>query len=152
MPEEVIFIRSDQYSFVKKGVPAVFLIAGFKGQAAKSGATGFGTWIRDIYHTQKDDMNQYIDWNAGVRFTMANLMIGYEVANQPERPTWNQGDYFGELALLGSPRRTASVVAVTDMEVLVANPREFRALLRVAPGFADEIEEISSTRRLALAS
>ena len=26
VPEEVLFIRSDQYSFVKKGVPSVFLV------------------------------------------------------------------------------------------------------------------------------
>lgn len=62
------------------------------------------------------------------------------------------GDYFGELALLGSARRTASVVAVTDMQVLVANPREFRALLEVSPRFAESLEQTVSDRRLALAS
>src|SRR5262249_26328949 len=30
LPEETFFIRSDQYSFVKQGIPAVFVFAGFK--------------------------------------------------------------------------------------------------------------------------
>ena len=30
MPEEVIFVRSDHYSFVRKGIPAVFLVSGFR--------------------------------------------------------------------------------------------------------------------------
>ncbi|MDH3704592.1 MAG: cyclic nucleotide-binding domain-containing protein [Acidimicrobiia bacterium] len=62
------------------------------------------------------------------------------------------GDYFGELALLGEARRTASVVAVTDMQVMVANPREFRALLEISPRFARSLEQTVTDRRLALAS
>ena len=36
VPEEVLFIRSDQYSFVKKGVPSVFLVPGFTSTARLS--------------------------------------------------------------------------------------------------------------------
>lgn len=95
MPSEVIFIRSDQYEFVKKGIPAVFLVAGFKGH--EPGRVAGMTWIREIYHTQRDDMNQYIELEAGVTFARANFLIGLEVANQDERPRWNKGDFFGEL-------------------------------------------------------
>ncbi|MGI9603377.1 MAG: cyclic nucleotide-binding domain-containing protein [Acidimicrobiales bacterium] len=64
----------------------------------------------------------------------------------------DEGDFFGEMALLGEERRTASVVALTDMEVLVANPREFRALLQVSPRFAESMEHAYESRLLALAS
>lgn len=95
MPSEVIFVRSDQYEFVKKGIPAIFLVAGFKGH--EPGKVSGETWMRDIYHTQKDDMDQYIDLQSGVTFARANLMIGWEIANAEKRPHWNAGDFFGDL-------------------------------------------------------
>jgi Zn-dependent M28 family amino/carboxypeptidase len=95
MPSEVIFVRSDQYEFVKKGIPAIFLVAGFKGH--QPGKVSGETWMRDIYHTQKDDMNQYMDLESGATFARANLMIGWEIANAEERPRWNAGDFFGDL-------------------------------------------------------
>jgi hypothetical protein len=95
MPEEVIFVRSDQYSFVRKGIPALFLVAGGKGH--EPGKVHYSTWVRDIYHTQKDDLSQDVDYGAGVTFTQANVLIGYEIANEEERPRWNDGDFFGDL-------------------------------------------------------
>ncbi|UCE01609.1 MAG: M28 family peptidase [Candidatus Latescibacterota bacterium] len=95
MPEEVIFVRSDQYSFVRRGIPALFLVAGGKGH--EPGKVHFSTWIRDIYHTQKDDLGQDVDYGAGVTFTQANVLIGYEIANEEGRPRWNDGDFFGDL-------------------------------------------------------
>jgi hypothetical protein len=71
IPEQVLFIRSDQYSFVKKGVPSVFLVPGF---------------------TSTDPA---IDGGA-IRFARANVRIGYAVAEEDERPTWNEGDFFGD--------------------------------------------------------
>ncbi len=94
MPSEVIFVRSDQYEFVRKGIPAVFLVAGFKGH--EPGKVSAMTWMRDIYHTQKDDMSQEMDLQSGVTFARANLLVGWEVANDDARPTWNEGDFFGE--------------------------------------------------------
>lgn len=43
------------------------------------------------------------------------------------------GNYFGELALLYGGIRTADVVAVTYMELLVFDSREFRAMLMTTP-------------------
>ncbi len=95
MPEEVIFVRSDQFSFVRKGVPAVFLVAGGRGAVPSGGVDATG-WMRDVYHTQRDDMTQHFDWEAARRFTQINLLIGLDVANADERPRWNAGDFFGD--------------------------------------------------------
>jgi CRP-like cAMP-binding protein len=46
------------------------------------------------------------------------------------------GGYFGELALLHGGIRTADVIADTDMELLVLDAREFRTMLKTAPGIA----------------
>jgi hypothetical protein len=97
MPEEVIFIRSDQYSFVKQGVPSVFLMPGFT--AADPDIDGEGLWrefLRTHYHQPSDDLSRPIDWPSAVRFARANVRIGYAVAEGAQRPTWNEGDFFGE--------------------------------------------------------
>ena len=43
------------------------------------------------------------------------------------------GNYFGELALLHGGVRTADVVAVSHLEMLVFDAREFRAMLMTTP-------------------
>ncbi len=43
------------------------------------------------------------------------------------------GGYFGELALLSGGLRTADVVAMTPMELLVFDAREFRTMLMTTP-------------------
>ncbi len=96
LPEEVIFIRSDQYSFVKQGVPAVFINAGR--QSADPNLDGnaiFLKWISSIYHTPKDNMSQTFYFDSAARSTALSFLVGYEVAQQAERPTWNAGDFFG---------------------------------------------------------
>ncbi len=97
MPEEVIFIRSDQYSFVKQGVPSVYLVPGFT--ATEPGIEGEKLWrefLQTHYHQPSDDLSRPVDWPSAVRFARANVRIGYAVAEDERRPTWNEGDFFGE--------------------------------------------------------
>jgi Zn-dependent M28 family amino/carboxypeptidase len=97
MPEEVLFIRSDQYSFVKQGVPSVFLVPGFTSSdesiEARQLWQGF---LQTYYHQPSDDLTRTVDWPSAVRFARANVRIGYAVAEAPVRPAWNDGDFFGE--------------------------------------------------------
>jgi hypothetical protein len=97
MPEEVIFIRSDQYSFVKQGVPSVFLMPGFTSSDADiEGEKLWRGFLQTYYHQPSDDFNRTIDWPSAVRFARANVRIGYAIAQGENRPTWNEGDFFGE--------------------------------------------------------
>ncbi len=97
VPEEVLFIRSDQYSFVKKGVPSVFLVPGFHStDPGVDGAEVFREHLQTHYHQPSDDLGRPIDWDSALRFARANVRIGYAVAKDDERPTWNDGDFFGE--------------------------------------------------------
>ncbi len=97
MPEEVIFVRSDQYSFVKQGVPSVFLVPGFT--STDPDIDGESLWrgfLSTYYHQPSDDMSRPIDWPSAIRFARANVRIGYAVAEDTARPTWNEGDFFGD--------------------------------------------------------
>ena len=96
-PEEVLFIRSDQYSFVKKGVPSVFLVPGFTSTDPEiDGGVLFNQHLQTHYHQPSDDLSRPIDWDSALRFARANVRIGHAVAEEDERPTWNQGDFFGD--------------------------------------------------------
>jgi CRP-like cAMP-binding protein len=50
--------------------------------------------------------------------------------------TLGPGQFFGELSLLDRAPRNATVVADTDMELLVLGQREFAKIVDAAPAFA----------------
>lgn len=96
LPEEVFFIRSDQYSFVRQGVPAVAIGEGFKASDPKiNGRDVSLEWEKTRYHTPKDDMNQPLNFEAAAKCTRINFAVGYIVAEENSRPTWNKNDFFG---------------------------------------------------------
>lgn len=95
-PEENFLVRSDQYSFIKKGVPAVFVFPGMKSSdPAIDGQTRFMEYLAKRYHTPLDDMSQPFSFEAGALGARFNFLIGYAVAQQTGRPRWNEGDFFG---------------------------------------------------------
>jgi CRP/FNR family cyclic AMP-dependent transcriptional regulator len=53
--------------------------------------------------------------------------------------TLGPGDAFGELALLEKAPRNATVVAETDMELVVLGQREFAGIVDEVPGFARKL-------------
>lgn len=97
LPDEVIFVRSDQYAFVKTGVPAVFLGTGWKSEdpEAKLEEVWRG-FLRDRYHKPSDDLKQPIDWTSAGAFAALNLTIAQLIAAADEPPRWHDGDFFGE--------------------------------------------------------
>ena len=95
MPEEVYFIRSDQYSLILQGVPALYIEEGLQTvNPSLDGKKMQFDWEAQRYHLPSDDMSQPFDFNATVKCTRVDLAVGYEVAQQTERPHWNAGDFF----------------------------------------------------------
>jgi hypothetical protein len=92
-PDQGLFTRSDHYRFVQQGVPSVFLVTGPGGE----GAAVFKAFLKDHYHQPSDDMSLPFNWAAGAKFVGVNLAIARELADAPERPRWNKGDFFGTL-------------------------------------------------------
>jgi len=94
--DEVLFVRSDQYPFVRVGVPAIVLLAGVKPRDGSDGLQRFREFLAARYHQPNDDLNHPIHWLGAADLAMLNFRIGLAVGNDPERPAWNPGDFFGE--------------------------------------------------------
>jgi CRP-like cAMP-binding protein len=61
--------------------------------------------------------------------------------------TLTTGDFFGEIAILGEGRRTASVTATTDVRVLRLFGTDFRLLQQEQPDVADSLVAAMRERR-----
>ena len=96
-PEEVAFVRSDQYSFVRQGIPAIMVSPGVKSDdPAIEPAKIFEQWTETRYHQPQDDMQQPgLDFDAAALFARFAYLCGYEITQDTVRPTWNPGDFFG---------------------------------------------------------
>jgi hypothetical protein len=96
-PEEVRFIRSDQFSFVEAGIPAIHLKPGNKStDPGVDGASVTRDWLRHVYHSPADDMSQKFDFASGARYVETNLRLVKAIADAPERPQWKKNDFFAE--------------------------------------------------------
>lgn len=98
MPEQVIFVRSDHYNFVRQGVPAIYLITGREAvDPAIDGTAMQNRFLKERYHQPSDEADEQISYPAARQFTEVNYAIAREVADADEKPRWNEGDFFGEL-------------------------------------------------------
>lgn len=94
-PEQGYFIRSDQYSFVKQGLPSVAISAGYQTLDPNlDGKKISDDWEKTRYHQPSDDMSQPLDFDAAVTYTRVALAVGYEIAQHDGVPHWNTGDFF----------------------------------------------------------
>ncbi|HMI40641.1 MAG TPA: M20/M25/M40 family metallo-hydrolase [Sphingomicrobium sp.] len=100
MPQETIFVRSDHYRFVLRGVPAILLFTGY----ANGGKAHWDHFLDKVYHTPADDLSQPINWIAAARYGELNYRIARLLADEPRRPLWYHGDYFGDTYAPGQPR------------------------------------------------
>lgn len=95
-PNRNLFIRSDQYSFIRQGVPALAFKFGYeKGSAEEKTAK---TWLKERYHAPSDDLSQPVDKAAAARFNRILLNLTERVGNNPERPHWQESSFFRRFA------------------------------------------------------
>jgi hypothetical protein len=95
IPAEVVFVRSDQYSFVLRGVPSIFYFSGLRSAPGVDAPAIFQEWFTQRYHTPFDDLTQPRDLEAGAAHAMLALLTTLDIANTAERPAWKSGDFFG---------------------------------------------------------
>lgn len=86
------FIRSDQYSFILRGVPAVALKVAYDPGSPEDKLQK--AWTKERYHKPSDDLAQPVDRDAAVLFNRIVEGFALAVANQPEPPRWNESSFF----------------------------------------------------------
>jgi hypothetical protein len=94
-PKQARFTRSDQYSFVLVGIPALHVKYGSKTADGKNNMNEIvAPWRAKYYHKPQDDINGIFDFDAGKKYAQLNFLIGYLIAQNKTKPTWNSGDIF----------------------------------------------------------
>jgi hypothetical protein len=94
-PEENYFVRSDQFPFIRHGIPAIFIGPGMKSSdPSVDGKAIYMNWLQNVYHTPHDEFTLPFDWPSNVRLAKLNFLIGERVANAPHRPMWRKNDIF----------------------------------------------------------
>ena len=98
-PERNRFTRSDQYSFIRQGIPALAMKVGFEPGSPEAEIDA--TWTQGALPRPSDDLQQPIDLGAAVTFTRLVAALSAEVANHPARPQWKGNSFFRRFATGG---------------------------------------------------
>jgi hypothetical protein len=100
-PNRMGFVRSDQYSFIREGVPALAFKFGYE-KGSKEEAL-FKKWRSDHYHAPSDDLRQPLDKEGAAKFVRFLADLARAVADAPERPRWNEGSFFRRFEKSAAP-------------------------------------------------
>jgi Zn-dependent M28 family amino/carboxypeptidase len=90
------FIRSDQYSFIKKGVPALAFKFGWIPGSPEEKI--FRNWYSTRYHGVADDTSQPVDLAAAAQFDSILTALLERVADAPQAPEWKADSFFRRFA------------------------------------------------------
>ena len=95
-PDQNRFIRSDQYSFIRRGIPSLAFKFGYEFGSPEEKIRR--DWVRDVYHKPNDDLKQPVNLEAAATFNRVILSLLERVANDPARPRWNDSSFFKRFA------------------------------------------------------
>ncbi|ETI63645.1 peptidase M28 [Sphingobium sp. C100] len=95
-PNRNVFIRSDQYAFIREGIPALFFKYGFKANTPE--AETEKAWRANLYHSPFDDLNQPVLPAETAKLNAYVTAVTLRVANAADRPRWNEDSFFKRFA------------------------------------------------------
>ena len=95
-PLRNLFIRSDQYNFIKKGVPSVKCDVTFEPGTPEQKI--FKDWLTNRYHAPSDDVNQPVDMQAAALYEEFTRRLLLETANNAAPPRWKPDSFFRRYA------------------------------------------------------
>jgi Zn-dependent M28 family amino/carboxypeptidase len=91
-PDRNSFIRTDQYSFVQAGVPALAFKFGWVMGSPEYKA--WRAWLAERYHSTDDDLTQPVDFAAAAQFNDFFADLGRAVADDPSLPHYLDSSFF----------------------------------------------------------
>jgi Zn-dependent M28 family amino/carboxypeptidase len=99
-PQRNSFIRSDQYNFIRHGVPAVAMKVGFDPDSPEQKL--FKDWLTYRYHAPSDDLDQPVDLSAAAGYEEIIRAMMISLADNPSKPQWNADSFFRRYATAGN--------------------------------------------------
>ena len=94
-PLRNVFVRSDQYSFIRHGVPALAMDVAPSTPEQKQ---MFQDWLTHRYHAPSDDLDQPVDLAAAGKYEDIVQQLLVKVADDPQRPQWKADSFFRRYA------------------------------------------------------
>jgi Zn-dependent M28 family amino/carboxypeptidase len=91
-PQRNSFIRSDQYNFIRHGIPALSMKVGFEPGSPEQKI--FKDWLTQRYHAPSDDLNQPVDLPAAGKYEEIIRGLMLRVADDGARPQWKPDSFF----------------------------------------------------------
>lgn len=95
-PLRNLFIRSDQYNFIKHGVPSVIMDVFY--DAGTPEQVLFKSWLTNRYHAPSDDVNQPVDLGAAALYEEIAHKLLVDTADANNTPKWNEDSFFKRYA------------------------------------------------------
>ena len=86
------FVRSDQYSFIRQGIPSLSMSVGYV-QGSPDAAT-HKKWLTERYHAPSDDINQPVDLGAAGKYEDVMMALALKVADARQPPQWKSDSFF----------------------------------------------------------
>jgi Zn-dependent M28 family amino/carboxypeptidase len=96
-----VFIRSDQYNFVRHGVPSLMIDVGAVPGSPE--AATIKAWRTERYHAPSDDANQPVDLATAAGYEEVIRALVIEIADNPKRPQWKQDSFFRRYSQTAGP-------------------------------------------------
>lgn len=94
-PLRNVFVRSDQYSFIRHGIPALALDIA---PTTPEQETLYHDWLTNRYHAPSDDLDQPVDLGSAGKYEEIIRQLMIRVANDPARPQWKTDSFFRRYA------------------------------------------------------
>ncbi|MCM2316291.1 MAG: M20/M25/M40 family metallo-hydrolase, partial [Thermoanaerobaculia bacterium] len=95
-PQNGSYYRSDQFSFAKIGVPALYLKGGvkFRDRPAGWGPDILKAYTQVTYHQPNDEYDESWNFDGMIEDSIVAFLSGLEVSETPDLPAWVPGDEF----------------------------------------------------------
>ena len=95
-PLRNLFVRSDQYNFIRHGVPSI--IMSVAPEPGSPEVKTFKDWLTQRYHAPSDDVDQPVDLAAARMYEEIVRALLINVANDQHRPEWKPDSFFRRYA------------------------------------------------------